>query len=62
MTQGQQGTDAVTLKRNGLTVECFFDNSGKLARKIERYERQFTEYAYLYDAKGTWPRFGATVL
>ena len=52
MTQGQQAKDAVTLKRNGLTVECFFDNSGKLARKIERYERQFTEYAYLYDAKG----------
>ena len=52
MTQVRQSKNAVTLKRNGLTVECFFGENGKLARKIERYGRQFTEYAYQYDAKG----------
>ena len=46
MTQVRQSKNAVTLKRNGLTVECFFGENGKLARKIERYGRQFTEYAY----------------
>ena len=52
MTQDQQRDSAVTLKRNGLAVECVFAENGKLARKMERYDRQFVEYAYQYDAKG----------
>ncbi len=47
---GQRKAD-VTLKRNGLTVECFFNPKGRLARKLERYGRQSTEYGYTYDAK-----------
>ena len=52
MAEAQQGKSAVTLKRNDLIVECFFNENGKLSRKVERYDRQSTQYAYQYDAKG----------
>ena len=31
---------AITLKRNGLTVECVFAENGKPVRKMERYGRE----------------------
>ena len=56
MTQSRQATareqKPVILERNGLTVECFFSESGKLERKIERCGRQSMEYACQYDAQG----------
>lgn len=51
MTRTERNTTA-KLKRNGLIVECAFNDNGRLERKTERYGLQCAEYAYRYDAKG----------
>ena len=41
-----------TLRHNGLTLECSFDENGKLQRKIEHANGRSTDYAYLFDEAG----------
>jgi RHS repeat-associated protein len=44
--------EKITLKRNGLTMECFFTEQGKLQKKIEYWDGKSTEFAYQFDDKG----------
>ncbi|MCL1939889.1 MAG: RHS repeat-associated core domain-containing protein [Desulfovibrionaceae bacterium] len=41
-----------TLTRNGLTIECFYNQNGKLHKKIEHYGNSSTEFTYEFDTRG----------
>ncbi|MCL1939952.1 MAG: RHS repeat-associated core domain-containing protein [Desulfovibrionaceae bacterium] len=41
-----------TLTRNGLTIECFYNQDGKLHKKREHYGNDSTEFIYHFDPKG----------
>ena len=51
-SQFQSKPNHITLKRNGLEVECFFSASGKLSRKIERLDAASYEFHHRFDGKG----------
>ncbi len=55
MAQVQQaignGQRAVTLRRSGLTMQCFFSEHGRLRRKIERRNGATDDFVYQFDEK-----------
>jgi RHS repeat-associated protein len=51
-TSASTTTKPVTLKRNGLTIECFYSENGRLHKKIEHFGDTSTEFIYHFDTKG----------